>query len=494
MLKNKLKTSLSQYAQTRKATINFLAYIYLGALIVAVIAYGPSPLFYVLFAVVAALFILPNHYFLGFCLIITLTMLFERFFTLTGLVIDRDVYKFYLLDIIIVLSFVALAVQHFILQKKRRLVFGWPEALLTAFLITVAIYLIRSLFDINSQFAIAFSSFKNYFFYPLLYFFTILVVQSGERLKKICHLILLNGAIIIGFIFIGFIRGAGLWTEFTPLSTAGVRYLAGTHAFYLVIAMMIGIALLAFNRLRQQSLALVIFFFWSLGITVSLMRHLWLAAALGIAALFVLMPYQNKKFISRQALKVGLLAVSLACVAILAANLAYFNPATETATSNIQTVTERLFSLGSLSEDTSASWRLDIWRNANEVWRNNPLWGVGFGHTILIDTGDYQNFEEIRNIHNSPLAILVQMGLVGLILFILFVLSVFIASWRWLYADFDLMPYYLGLTVAALIFLFASFFQPYLETNLMGIWFWILLGLIRSATLINKPPKQSVTA
>ncbi|MFA6228347.1 MAG: O-antigen ligase family protein [Patescibacteria group bacterium] len=497
MIKDKIKNQIGKYSQTRKSAINLLAYIYLGALIVAIIVYGPAPLFYLLFAVVATLFILPNHYFLGFCLLITLTMLFERFFTLTGLVIDRDVYKFYLLDIVIVLSFAALAVRHFILQKKRQLIWGWPETILACFMLLVAIYLFRSLFDINAKFEVAFSSFKNYFFYPLLYFFTVLVVQSPKRLKQVSQLIMLNGVFLIAFLLIGFVRGAGLWTEFTPLSTAGVRYLAGTHAFYLLIAIMIGVPLLAFNRLRNQGLGLLVFALWSLGVTVSLMRHLWLAAVIGIAALFILMPYQNKKFISRQAVKAGLLVVSLALVAILAANLAYFNPATETAADNVRHVSERLLSLGNLSEDTSASWRLDLWNDARQVWQANPVGGIGFGHTILIDIGDYQNFEEIRNIHNSPLAIMVQMGLAGLIVFVLFIVAVFSSAWRPVYANFDLIPYYLGIAVAALIFLFASCFQPYLETNLMGIWFWILLGLLRSAAIINKPFKhseQTVTA
>ncbi|MFA5125148.1 MAG: O-antigen ligase family protein [Patescibacteria group bacterium] len=490
MIKNKIKNQIGKYSQARKSAINLLAYVYLGALIIAIIAYGPSPLFYLLFAAIAALFILPNHYFLGFCLLITLTMLFERFFTLTGLVIDREIYKFYLLDIVMVLSFAALAVRHFILQKKRRFIWGWPETLLACFMLLVAVYLFRSLFDINAKFEVAFSSFKNYFFYPLLYFFTVLVVQSPKRLKQVSQLIMLNGVILIAFLLIGFVRGAGLWTEFTPLSTAGVRYLAGTHAFYLLIAMMIGVPLLAFNRLRNQWLGLLVFALWSMGIIVSLMRHLWLAAIIGIAALFILMPYQNKKFISRQAIKAGLLVVSLVLAAVLAANLAYFNPATETAAGNVRNISERLLSLRDLSEDTSASWRLDLWKDAQQVWQANPIWGIGFGHTILIDTGDYQNFEEIRNIHNSPLAIIVQMGLVGLIVFALFILTVFISAWRPAYTNFDLIPYYLGVAVAILIFLFASCFQPYLETNLMGIWLWILLGLLRSATIINKTVKQ----
>ena len=78
-----------------------LAYAYLSAIIIVMITLGPWPIFYLAFAFLSLLFILPNDYRLGLSLILVLTMIFERYFTLQGLEVDRDVYKLYLIDIVL---------------------------------------------------------------------------------------------------------------------------------------------------------------------------------------------------------------------------------------------------------------------------------------------------------------------------------------------------------------------------------------------------------
>jgi hypothetical protein len=79
------------------------------------------------------------------------------------------------------------------------------------------------------------------------------------------------------------------------------------------------------------------------------------------------------------------------------------------------------------------------------------------------------------------------MVVIGLVVFFLFIISVFAeSSWTWRDNN-DLEPYYLGLFAAATMIIAASFFQPYLETNLMGIWFWLLLGLLRTSAQIKQP-------
>ena len=157
-------------------------------------------------------------------------------------------------------------------------------------------------------------------------------------------------------------------------------------------------------------------------------------------------------------------------------------------TANLDALIERAATVVNLSEDSSASWREDTWGQAKIEWLKNPFYGVGFGHQILVDTGDWQDFEELRNIHNSPLAIMVQTGLLGIAVLGLFILAVLLSIRKKLFESADLAPYYLGLIGALAVFLISSIFQPYLETNLMGIWLWIILGLLRTATLINNKP------
>jgi O-antigen ligase len=313
----------------------------------------------------------------------------------------------------------------------------------------------------------------------------IYLIDSADKLKKILHFIILIATGLIAFIAIGFIRGNGLWTEFTPLSTAGVRYLAGTHAFYMMLALMLGVSLLIYNRLRSTSLSLVIMLLWSLGITVSLMRHLWLATAIGLVVIFSLVDWPRKKILSTYAGKSALVLISSIVLLVLISNLFYFSGTLEKTTANLQNLTTRIVSLTSLESDTSANWRTNIWYEAKTAWLKNPMYGIGFGHTLLIDQGDWQNFEEIKNIHNSPLAILVQTGLVGTIIFGLIFLTIGLKTKDKLFKNEDLKPYCFGLVATLVIFLFCSLFQPYLETNLTGIWLWLILGLIRAASLIT---------
>lgn len=476
---------LTDNLRKKSLPVKLLAYVYFAALIIAMIVSGPSLIPYLLFALLAALFILPDDYFLGLSLIIVLTMIFERYFTLQGLAFNGETYKFYLLDIVICFSYLALALSRRRQKPARRINFGWPEKILIGWLIMVGAYLARSFTDINADAAVAFSSFKNYFFYPLLYFFALFAVDSGKKLKDTVHLILLAAIGIIAFIFIGFINGQGLWTEFTPLSTIGTRYLAGTHAFYLALALALGLPLLLHQRLRNRLFSLAIMGLWILGVIVSLMRHLWLALAAAALAVLILLSKELKKKYLALVSQAGLIAVTIAAVLALSASLFFFQGSMDKIQRNLDVLSSRVATVIDLSADTSVSWRQDVWSAAAKSWEKNPIFGVGFGHTVLISSGSYQSFEEIRNLHNSPLAITVQMGLIGLAAFLAFILSVVISSIKKIYQDEDLKPYYLGILAAIVVFLAACLFQPYLETNLMGIWLWLLLGLLRTSSNAN---------
>jgi len=474
-----------------KLLIGSFALAYLSALIIAMIAYGPSLMPYLLFALLAAAFILPNRAILGLSLIIILTMIFERYFALQGLIIDKAILKFYLLDILFCLSALALLIgRKFqpVSEKKPKL--GAPERILMLWLILTAIYLIRGISDLNADFDLVFSSFKNYFFYPLIYFFVIYVINDAKKFKNIIHLILLAAVGIIGFIIFGFASGAGLWSEFTPLSTFGTRYLAGTHAFFLTLAAALALPLILYGRLRNKSFALAILGVWLIGIAGSLMRHLWLAAGMGLTSAMILIDGRLKKSLATLLAKSGLAAVTAFAMILLAASLFYFQKPAEKLYNDLYAVQSRIATISDLSGDSSIAWRQDAWTEAMKAWRNNPVFGVGLGHSFLIDSGTFQSSVEFRGIHNSPLAIMTQTGFIGLFIFLAFILAVIIASIKNIFLDDDLKPYYLGLLSALAVFLTACLFQPYLETNMMDIWLWIILALLRTSSLYENPTNK----
>ena len=486
------QTTLNQTALNSQpsfgATYNLLAYLYLAGFIILGMAWGFSPLIYALFLLAAMIFVLPSH-FLGLQLIIFSTMIFERWFALQPLVTEYSIYKIYPLDLIIIWALVGWLINQ-IWRRKNIIIFGWTEKLLLAFMVLTGIYLITSLFNINADPEVSGSTFKNYAFYPLLYFLTIYSVQTKEQFKNILHLILFTGVLIIGFLVIGLFRGEGLWTEFTPLSTLGIRFLAGTHAFYLMIAALIALSLLAFDRFRYKGLTTLIIIVWLSGIALSLMRHLWLALLVGLIFILVLVPITNRKNLIKLSIRSGSLIITLIVVAVLLVNLFSLDNFSEVLNSSYKVISERIASVFTSANDTSINWRLNFWQAAKNSWLENPILGLGFGQKLPLELGDWQTFEEIRNIHNSPLAIAIQMGLIGITLFGLFLLAEISAGFKYIFKNEELKPYYLGLLAALTAIFSASLFQPYLETNLTGIFFWILLGLFRSGLIISGPKER----
>jgi len=481
-----LDNSSRQLNSQRTPILSVLAFIYLSFLIIIFAVFGPSPLAYIAFALVAAVFILPGYYSLGLSLIIILTVLFERFFTLTPLIIEPTIIKLYPLDIIIGLTLIAWIINCRWGRIKPKLFWGWPETILLFFIGGVMLYLIRALLDINADLAVAVSSVKNYAFYPLLYFLTIYSVQTKKQLTKLVHLLLMGGAGLIVFLIIGLMNGQGLWTEFTPLSTLGVRFLAGTHAFYLCLITLIAISLLSFKKFSNTPLIGWLLLIWLTGIFLSLMRHLWLALFLTLALLFISLPRKNKTIFGRYLLKSGLVIITAATLIIFLALIFPHSESINNLATPLNNFGSRFISLIKIDADSSINWRLAVWNFSREAWQNHPWFGVGFGHKILMEIDDWQSFEEIRNIHNSPLSIMVQMGLAGLLAFLAAVAAIIIASWRKILINKELKPYYLGLMAGLGLILLASLFQPYLETNLTGIFLWLFLGLIRTSEVINQ--------
>ncbi len=460
--------------------------IYLFGLILLFVFIPISPLYFLIIAGVGAIFILPSNNF-GLGMIIILTMVFERFFTLQPLIVNYEtIYKIYPLDLIIGLTAAGWLLKFRKQSTRPKLFFAWPEWTILGFIILTTAYFLVSLVDLNSQFAVAFSTWKNYACYPLLYFLTIYSIQNRRQLANFCQLFLLGGILIIPFIGIGLFGGQGLWTEYTPLSTGGTRLLAGTHAFFLLLALIFAWSLIAFRRLRQPEAGSLVVWVWLAGIGASLMRHLWLAAGVVAVGLAILLPKKNRKIFLYWLGKNFLTAAVIGAVILTAISLFPFQQFSGELSDYGQNLNQRLVSIIRAGADTSINWRKNLWQSALANWLENPILGVGLGKSIPLEMTNWQTFEEVRNIHNSLLAILVQMGLVGLGAFLTILFGAAAAGWRKISADPGLTPYYLAIAISLTVFLFVSLFQPYFETNLTAIFFWLLLGLFRTAFVVTK--------
>ena len=241
---------------------------------------------------------------------------------------------------------------------------------------------------------------------------------------------------------------------------------------------MLAVNLWISDRVKRKSIV-VFLGILAVGIMGSLMRHLWLGIAGAFLFGFLFFPYEFKKsflrvmtYFSGAALLVGVMFF---------VGLSIF-PGSDTTIGIWQKsgiVIERISSMND-PYDESLAWREAVWQSSLERFSDTPVFGVGFGARVPVELGEYRAFVEIRDMHNSWLAMLIQTGIVGTGIFLLFLSTLFFELFRMKTEN----SFYsagrqvlLGLVVFQCLIFFS---QPYLETNLLGIFFFVTLGLSRS--------------
>lgn len=409
----------------------------------------------------------------GLMAVVFLTMVFERFFTLQPLLIGRSEYKLYPLDIL--LAGIFLGIGRLMLSGKVKPKWRRLDLLVLGFIILGCAYFVASLFGSDAEFSLLFSSFKNYAVYPLMYFAVVWLLEEPEDRKNFMLFGLYGALTIIFFVLYGAFSGGGLWTEYTPLSTEGIRLLAFTHAFYLSLAILGLLAwLLMGHRIKPSEMDLLIL--WTFGVVGSMMRHLWIGLIAAVGLMLFLVPRMNQKNIGSL---IRYLAVAFLATAVILFYLFTIFPNSDASyrLTNIQNViVHRLATLWSSEADESFAWRGSAWQSALQDYRQQPVLGLGFGRKVLVEVDNYIDFVEIRNIHNSWLVLLIQMGIPGILLMVLMLLE---AS-RLTLKRHGLDWLDLFLISALAFYCIVALFQPYLETNLLGLFFWLILGLIGS--------------
>lgn len=467
----------------------FLLLLLLGGYSLVNVLAGPFwPAFFGLVAPAALLaFLYPRA---GMFASVAVTVFFERFYTLSPLVIGDAYYKLYALDMVLAASFISAL---FLWMREGRWFsrFRWADRLLLAFFaIVTAILAVGLIFPSEAGIATAFSTWKNYVFYGALFFLVSYGLRTRDDVFFFVRMFLWSTAAAAVFLLIGIVRGGGLWTEYTPLSTAGIRFLAFPHAFYFSLAFLAVFFSSPFwlaNPIRSRLM------FWFSGILLagilgSLMRHLWLGIGGAIVFGLLMFPSEYKRAFIRTTLP--FLGIAASVLLILWSALALFPQ------SDIRgdvryagdILSERVFSIGN-RYDESLAWREGVWTSAMAEFSKRPVFGIGFGASVPVELGDYSSYVEVRNMHNSWLAMLIQTGLLGVGVFAAFLVSLWLALLRSRSDDrfFGAVKYaLLGIIVFQCLIFFS---QPYLETNLLGIFFWITLGLARSA--IDMPKSKS---
>ena len=414
----------------------------------------------------------------GLYTIIFCTIIFERWFTLQSIEWSAGIIKLYPLDLIIIftlLSFLAYwAVKRVpIIWRDKGL--GWSLWLWVGVL---AVYLLASLANGTADQALAFSTFKNFALYFVVYLLVINIIKTKEQFKRLINTFLAAGIGLIYFIFYGFISGQGMWSEFVPLSTTGTRFLAGPHSFYVAIMIILlgNILVWRYRRSLQDYAILALVAVFVLGIVGSLQRHLWLAIILAVAILlYFYRPKHRRQFFHLLAIGIVILMI------VVMVSLWFYSWNIDNNLINselLESAKFRFFSIfTSTSVDSSALWRLASWHQAWQVFSDNWLVGTGLGHTLAFEISEMEFDIEMRELHNDFIGVAVQLGLVGIFL----VLNIFYRLVRKFLTAYKNLSskyrvYFLTFFVLCIMFLWSANFGTYFDTNMLVVFFWIFLG------------------
>ncbi|HBP01523.1 MAG: O-antigen polymerase [Candidatus Moranbacteria bacterium GW2011_GWE2_47_10] len=468
---------MANYPKNRETISAIFAIAFVSLFLLFGFVAGFSLAVYALTVVPAALiaFFHPRS---GLFAIIFLTFIFERFFTLSPIILGESEYKIYPLDVMLLAIIFGTFLQF--LKGQLGIRFKKADFLILGFAALSSLYGLASIFILNHEAALSFSSAKNYAFYALLYFATYLLVRTKEDFLGLVKFAVAGAIGIIGFLFYGALSGQGLWSEYTPLSTEGVRILAFTHGYYLSIVSIFAFAYILVKKKDAFASAFVFLLpVWGIGIVGSMMRHLWISIAAAFFAVLVLAGKETRGSAKRLLGGYFFVAFFVVAAVFYAASLLPNSKINDAIGEVTGVVGHRVTSIAD-SSDESIFWRNVVWSEAFKEYRKNPLFGTGFGKYLSVEIGSYREFVEMRNMHNSFLVLLVQMGLVS---------AVVLAGAVWILLKkvlekirtVDGMQIARIATVGILCLQAAAFmFQPYLETNLLGIFFWINLGLMRS--------------
>lgn len=423
----------------------------------------------------------------GLFLVFVCTMWFERYFTLEPLQIGDKLYKIYSLDFII--GFIFLGFIFFLLRGKKikvkLLKFDW---LILIFVGLVSLNFVYSLFTSNDP-ALAFGTYKNYALYGIVYFFCILLLRTKQDWKNFMLWLSIGGVGLFFFLIYGVINGAGLWSEYTPLSTLGSRLIAGPHAFYLVIFSFWVLANYFWpDNLKIDKVLFKKILFWILlacafGIIVSLVRHLWLALAVIVVLWFVYLKKEQSGELLQIFKKTAITLFFIFIIGLWLSNLFsldLFN------TQKITSILSQRVNVSSLItlQDSSFRWRLATWTEGFRTWSRQPILGTGLGY-VVSGYDDVYYFEiAMRELHNNYFGLLFQLGVVVFA----FVVYWFLYMIKKIYKAISIVFNYPDPEIKRLFFTWSNVFilfiiifagSVYWDINYFIIWWWLALAGLR---------------
>lgn len=454
--------------------------------IIGTLFFGQSLLLYcfALLLVFCSIMVRPSS---GLYILVICTMWFERHFTLAPLSLGSIAVKFYPIDFVILFLIISVIARmifggwKFQLKTLDRfiLIFG---AICTIGLVTAYI---RGL-----DLSVAFGTYKNYFLYSIIYFLFAIILRAEEDWRSLMSWFFVGGFGLIFFLAFGLINGRGLWSEFTPLSTAGERLLAGTHTFYFVLFFFWLAGLFLWKKRKSGEKWFDNIWVWialslSAGaLVVSLVRHLWLAVAFVLVFWLAFLPGLKTRL-----RYVFLVALTAIITTVWLSGYYYsenvLRPGDQSGKISASQVLKERTDIQYVTsmQDSSFRWRVSTWKIGYFAWTISPVFGTGLGYKISGFDNNWPFTIALREIHNDYLAILFQLGMVGFIVvgvWFLYMCYEFIKNRKLLSGDDLFRSRLFFFSWSSILVLMVGFsISVYWDVNLYIIWWWLALAAMR---------------
>lgn len=296
-------------------------------------------------------------------------------------------------------------------------------ALLPLLVIVAAYFIINGLLGIDSDNGILYA---RYVLIYLVLSICLAVSLSSERaiLAFSWIVVLLTAAAAVGGLVEAFSIGifgafAGNWGYGTRVQGTAANPIV--FAWNMVFAFPFAFFLFAESRSKYTRGLAIVLGVLILGVSaLTFNRQTYVVAGIVVVLCAALYIYKNR-------------AIFLSLLSVLVAISAF---------TVLPLIIKRLLTVGNLSKDYSFLERRDSYLMGMEMFRDFPIFGVGFGsfskiwHEYIPPDyptyfAQYRGANELKFMDLGIMAVMVETGIVGLLLFFALVLTIFFKAWRY---------------------------------------------------------------
>lgn len=338
----------------------------------------------------------------------------------------------------------------------KKLWLGYKKQLVCIGLILLGLLISMLL---NGNYRIGLGIIKGWFVFPVLFFIMALVVLDGAKVKKLFRVFYFSALTVSIIALVYWIGGQLTFDGRLQSFFNSPNYLA----MYLAPAIIIGIFLIGENKkiylLSLLPILLAIYFTKSFSA--------WVALVGASLAIFFLTKKKNKKRL------IYFLILSLVFFGLLFSQFG----------------TKKAEGLLEISGRSSSASRIMIWKVAQEIIYEKPLWGIGpgnFQNEYLNRQKNYPSYLEwaVPHPHNIFLAFWLYSGVFGLIGFLGLIFLFFLTFFRQQKNALNLM----ALGVMIYILMHGLLDTTYFKNDLAIIFWLAYLGMIKGDDPATRNP------